>query len=158
MINPRFTGRIGEDLTYTLTAQRAQRDLERQAPITLNDPVYTEENGRIVLAPDGAYDPAAGRIDLQGGVTFTDGGGNRFTSRAAVVDLENKVLRGDMEIVGEGPLGVVRADAYELHSLDNKIVFRGRVRGVMPERGRALPTRNETQPRATAAGGGETGG
>ena len=136
MVQPRFTGRLDQDATFQLTADDASRDGPNDGPISLNAPVYRETSGRIVLAPSGAYDAAAGHINLTGGVTFTDGSGNRFTSQNADIDVENRVLRGNAEIIGDGPLGVVRADAYELYTDGGRFVFRGNVRGVLPERGR----------------------
>ena len=133
MVQPRFTGRLSDTLTYQITADRATREGGLDGPIALQNPVYAEETGRVVLAPNGFYDSLAGRIELSDGVTFTTQDGDRFTSHSAVVDVESGVLRGETEIVGEGPLGVVRADAYELHQSDGRFIFRGRVRGVIPE-------------------------
>lgn len=138
MVQPRFTGRLDEAATFQLTANAASREGPNQGPISLNAPVYRETSGRVVLAPSGSYDAAGGQIDLSGGVTFTDDAGNRFTSSVAQIDVENRILRGATEIIGDGPLGVVRADAYELHG-QGRIVFRGNVRGVLPEEGRPPP-------------------
>jgi len=132
MLQPRFTGRMGEDVSYQLTATDAQRPTEETGPISLNAPVYRESQGRIIVAPSGAYAEENGVISLSGGVTFTDENGNRFTSSEAVIDTRNRILRGNAEIIGEGALGVVRADAYEIQDSNGTIIFRGRVRGTMP--------------------------
>lgn len=138
MLQPRFTGRLNEDVSYQLTATDAQRPSEDAGPIALNAPIYRESGGRVMVAPNGAYAAADGVIRLSGGVTFTDESGNRFTSNDAVIDTRNRTLRGNAEIIGQGPLGVVRADAYELRDADGAIIFRGRVRGVMPAHGQRL--------------------
>ena len=133
MLQPRFTGRLSEELSYQLTADQAVRATAEEGPITLQGPVYREETGRLIVAPNGEYDPLAGRIVLTGGVSFSADGVDRFSSSTATIDLENRVVRGETEIVGEGPLGVVRADAYELRDGDGVIVLRGRVSGILPE-------------------------
>ncbi len=132
MLQPRFTGRVNEDISYQLTATQAQRPGEETGPINLNAPVYRESGGRVIVAPSGAYTEDAGVIQLTGGVTFTDEAGNRFTSSDAMIDTQNRILRGTAEIIGEGALGVVRADAYEIQDATGTIIFRGRVRGTMP--------------------------
>jgi lipopolysaccharide export system protein LptC len=132
MLQPRFTGRLNEETSYQLTATEAQRPAEDAGPINLNAPIYRESQGRVIVAPSGAYAEEEGMIRLTGGVTFTDEAGNRFTSSDAVIDTRNGILRGNAEIMGEGPLGVLRADAYEIQDSTGTIIFRGRVRGTMP--------------------------
>jgi lipopolysaccharide export system protein LptC len=132
MLQPRFTGRLDDETSYQLTAADAQRPTEEEGPISLNAPVYRESRGRVIVAPNGAFTEEEGVIRLTGGVTFTDESGNRFTSSDAVIDTRNRILRGNAEIIGEGPLGVVRADAYEIQDSNGTMIFRGRVRGTMP--------------------------
>lgn len=145
MVQPRFTGRMNDDILFQLTAADAQRASEESGPIALNGPVYRESGGRVMVAPNGVYESTDGLIRLSGGVTFTDGSGNRFTSSDAVIDTRNRTLTGTAQIIGEGPLGVIRADAYELRDADGSIAFRGRVRGILPAEGRTLtPAAQET--------------
>lgn len=145
MVQPRFTGRLNDDILFQLTASDAQRQSEDSGPISLNAPIYRESGGRVMVAPNGVYQSADGVIRLSGGVTFTDESGNRFTSSDAVIDTRNRTLTGTAQIIGEGPLGVIRADAYELRDMDGSIVFRGRVRGILPAQGQTLtPAAQET--------------
>jgi hypothetical protein len=139
---------------YQLNAAEAERPRDGAGPMQLNAPMYQESTGRIAVAPTGVYDPAAGRIELTGGVTFTDSGGTRFTAESAVIDLDQRVLTGNVRITGDGPLGVVRADAYELHDGERRLVLRGRVRGMIPEQGRSrAPAEQPQAPVGVESGG-----
>jgi hypothetical protein len=44
------------------------------------------------------------------------------------------VLRGERGVTGTGPLGVVRADAYELRTDGSELRLSGGVRGQVPDR------------------------
>lgn len=154
MVQPRFTGRLNGDVLFQLTASDAQRASEVSGPISLNGPIYRERGGRVMVAPSGVYEPTDGIIRLSGGVTFTDLSGNRFTSSDALIDTRTRTLTGSAQIIGEGPLGVIRADAYEVRDSDGSITFRGRVRGVLPAQGQALaPSPDDAAADDTAADG-----
>ncbi|MDX2275126.1 MAG: LPS export ABC transporter periplasmic protein LptC [Hyphomonadaceae bacterium] len=132
MINPRFVGRSESGGPYQITAETAERSREGE-PIQLVAPVYRTETGTVMLAPRGVYDEANQRLVFNGEVLFADRGGNRFTTPNMVVDLEQGTLVGQSGVRGMGPLGVLRADAYELREGDRALVLRGRVRGQIPD-------------------------
>lgn len=133
MINPRFVGRTDQGGPYQITAELAERAQGEGQPIELIAPVYRTEAGTVMLAPRGLYDEAAERLVFQGDVLFSDSGGNRFTTPDMTVDLALGKLIGQGGVTGAGPLGVVRADAYELRQEDRALVLRGGVRGQIPE-------------------------
>lgn len=132
MINPRFVGRTESGGPYQITAETAERTRDGE-PIQLVAPVYRTEAGTVMLAPRGVYDEANQRLVFNGEVLFADRGGNRFTTPNMVVDLDQGTLVGQSGVRGMGPLGVLRADAYELREEDQALVLRGRVRGQIPE-------------------------
>ena len=135
MINPRFVGRTDEGGPYQITAELAERPQGEGQPIQLIAPVYRTEAGTVMLAPRGVYDEAAERLVFEGDVLFSDAGGNRFTTPDMTVDLAQGKLVGQGGVTGAGPLGVVRADAYELRQEDRALVLRGGVRGQIPDSG-----------------------
>lgn len=139
MINPRFIGRTERGGPYQITAETAERARGDGQPIELVAPVYRTETGTVMLAPRGVYDEAAQRLVFQGDVLFADRGGNRFTTPNMTVDLEHGALVGQGGVTGAGPLGVVRADAYELRESDRALVLRGGVRGQIPDRNQEIP-------------------
>jgi lipopolysaccharide export system protein LptC len=140
MINPRFVGRTEQGGPYQITAEAAERAQGENQPLELIAPVYRTETGTVMLAPRGRYDEQTQRLVFEGEVLFADRGGNRFTTPDMVVDLAQGALIGQGGVTGAGPLGVVRADAYELREGDRALVLRGGVRGQIPDRGQAAAT------------------
>lgn len=139
MINPRFVGRTESGGPYQVTAETAERARGENEPIQLVAPVYRTETGTVMLAPRGVYDEANQRLVFNGEVLFADRGGNRFTTPNMVVDLDKGTLIGQSGVRGMGPLGVLRADAYELRQGDRALVLRGRVRGQIPDNRQEQP-------------------
>jgi lipopolysaccharide export system protein LptC len=139
MINPRFIGRTESDGPYQVTAETAERIGGEGEPIQLVAPVYRTETGTVMLAPRGTYDEANQRLVFNGEVLFADRGGNRFTTPNMVVDLEHGTVIGQSGVRGMGPLGVLRADAYELREGDRALVLRGKVRGQIPDNRQEQP-------------------
>lgn len=132
VINPRFVGRTENGGPYQITAEAAERERGENRSIQLIAPVYRTEAGTVMLAPGGTYDEARQRLVFEGDVLFADRGGNRFTTPNMIIDLANGTLIGRGGVTGAGPLGVVRADAYELSEANRALVLRGRVRGQIP--------------------------
>ncbi|MES1202387.1 MAG: LPS export ABC transporter periplasmic protein LptC [Pseudomonadota bacterium] len=134
MLNPRFTGRTAQGGPFQITAETALRDRGGKQLVHLDSPVYRGQDGTVVLAPRGLYDETTRTITLNGDVLFSEHGGNRFSTSNMVVDLANGSVHGEHEVTGAGPLGVVRADAYEIRQGDRALVLRGGVRGQIPDR------------------------
>ena len=147
MINPRFTGRTDGGGAYQLTAEAAVREAEGRRLLDLTAPVYRAVEGTIVLAPEGEYDETRELVSLSGGVLFSDPSGNRFSTPDMQIDLNAGTIQGKRGVTGAGPLGVVRADAYEIRQGDRAVVLRGGVRGQLPERAA------DAAPASTAQGG-----
>jgi lipopolysaccharide export system protein LptC len=140
MINPRFTGRSEDGVPYQLTADVAARGEEGERDIRLAAPVYRDAAGAAIISPRGIFDEAAGEIRLTDGVVFTDASGNRFTTPMVRIDTATGQVFGEQGVTGAGPLGVVRAESYELRQADRAVVLRGRIRGEIPERGARADT------------------
>jgi lipopolysaccharide export system protein LptC len=137
MINPRFIGRTESGGPYQLSAEQAERPAGGQSHlIELLAPVYRTQAGTIMSAPRGVYDQQTERVTFEGEVLFADRQGNRFTTPQMVVDLERGALYGREGVTGAGPLGVVRAQTYELRESDSALVLRGGIRGQIPDRGK----------------------
>src|SRR5262249_34777489 len=134
MISPRFTGRTEGGGPYQITAETAMRQREGQRLLELDAPVYRSRDGTLVVAPNGVYDEAGKRISLNGDVLFSEHGGNRFSSPNMIVDLGEGTVHGEGGVTGAGPLGVVRANAYEIRDRGRTLVLRGDVRGQIPDR------------------------
>lgn len=139
VINPRFTGTTRGGQAYQLTADMAAKDNAAARLLELAAPVYRSIQGHTLVAPRGIYDEQTETIRMDGGVLFSDDKGNRFSSPGMLIDLRAGVVRGDRGVTGAGPLGVVRADTYEIRNSDRAIVLRGHVNGQVPEHSDAEP-------------------
>jgi len=134
MINPRFSGR-DENLTpYVLTADSAIRRRESANGLTdLNRPrlVYDflseNEGGSNVLAQTGTYDPAERVLDLETDVNFSTFTGYRFETSHARIFLREERALGDQPVTGNGPMGQIRADRFEIRESGDHVIFEGRV-------------------------------
>lgn len=137
MINPRFNGRTDDGVAYQLTADVASRGQDGERFLRLAAPVYRDAAGAAIIAPRGTYDEAGSMVRLTDGVVFTDSGGNRFMTPSVRIDVNTGQVFGEEGVTGAGPLGVVRAESYELRQSDRALVLRGGVRGVLPEEAQA---------------------
>ena len=134
MLNPRFSGRTAAGGVFDVTATTATRRGMQSDLIDLAAPVYSAQ-GRKVTANTGVYDQAARTVELNGDVVFADESGNRFSSTTAFVNAAENRVEGKRAIRGEGRLGSVRADSYEIRDGGDRVIFRGRVKGVVKQRG-----------------------
>jgi len=131
MINPRFTGRAGPQGSYVITAATAQRRPQNPSLIDLESPAYRTDFGLTVSAPRGAYDPDTQSVELSGGVVFEDRKGNKFTTPTTTIDAKTNLARGPEPVQGAGPLGSVRADAYEIDTTSGHVRMTGGVSGTL---------------------------
>lgn len=132
MLNPRFTGRIQGGAMFDVTAATATRRGFNSDLIDLAQPVYTAKDRRVI-AETGLYNQTKRTVELSGNVVFTDVSGNRFYSTHAFIDADKNRVVGQRAIRGEGPLGSVRADSYELSDGGGRVIFKGRVKGVVKQ-------------------------
>lgn len=133
MINPRFTGRNGGDTSYVITATSALRRSSAKDAVDLDQPVYSTRDGMTIKAPTGYYDPDTQTLELTGGVVFLDKKGNRFLTRSAKLDAKTNSAFGEQPVQGSGPLGSVRADAYQIDAKSGHIRMTGRVSGTLKD-------------------------
>lgn len=134
MLNPRFNGRDSDGTMFTITADRAVRVGDASQDVQLTKPRFERADGQQVIAENGVYNAATRALNLTGSVTLIGADGSRFETSAAEVDARGDVIRGEMPIAGEGVLGEVTADFYELRRSGDHIVLKGRVKGVIRER------------------------
>ena len=135
MQNPRFTGRDADGKPYVITADTAQRNGANPSLIELVNPALDDGLNGTVFSPSGMFDQDAQILELFEEVVMTDAGGNRFvTSHARMFVQENRIV-GLQPLDGEGPIGKIRADSYEIRDGGELVIFRGNVwTEIQPER------------------------
>ena len=143
MTNPRFFGRDNKGRSFVLSAKEAARGVGDESRITLTKPNLKLDLGRPAPAnaasTDGAYEERTRMLELSGGVTFDDGRGNRFTSNKALIDTKTGAVKGESNVVGEGPLGRIAASSYAIFDDGSRAVFTGGVKARLVNQEPAAP-------------------
>lgn len=127
MKNPRFTGRDSSGEIFTINAEAAQRRRARDGAVDLVSPIMRDSKGTEVRAPTGFYDRDTGILELYEDVRISDAAGYMFVSQGARLFIAEDRVEGLSPLEGRGPLGDIRADAYEILEGGDRIVFTGNV-------------------------------
>ncbi len=127
MVNARFTGRNIAGEAYVITAEAAQRRRADPSIINLTNPSMVDDKGTEVSALVGVYYQNAEYLDLFQAVRIRDRDGYEFTTTAARVFIQEGRVQGLEPLSGNGPLGDVRADSYEIEDEGDRVIFRGNV-------------------------------
>jgi lipopolysaccharide export system protein LptC len=124
---PRFDGYDDNDRPYTLTALTAQRRRDDVGLVDLVNPQLKDAASTTVQAREGIWNAELEVLDLSGDVVMTDAGGYTFTSQKTRMYVRENRVEGQEPLTGFGPIGEVRADAYEVLDDGDHIVLKGNV-------------------------------
>ncbi|MEL6727022.1 MAG: LPS export ABC transporter periplasmic protein LptC [Pseudomonadota bacterium] len=127
MVNARFTGRNVVGDAYVITAEEARRRRADSSVINLTNPRLVDDKGTQVSAPVGVFYQNTEYLDLFQDVKVRDAEGYEFTTTAARVFVQDGRIEGLEPLSGNGPLGYVRADSYEIEDEGDRVIFRGNV-------------------------------
>lgn len=135
MINPRFTGRDDNGTPYVVTADAAIRRrgedvrlTELESPQLDYDLIAADDEAEGVLARTGLFDADARTLDLNADVRFRTRSGYEFLAEHARIYLAEERVVGESAVEGDGPMGTIRSNAYEILDGGNRVVFTGNVR------------------------------
>ena len=137
MVNPRFTGRDVAGRSFVITADTAQRRRGGGDEIDLSSPKLVSEDGTIVTAPAGLYNPNDQTLALYEDVRLINEKGYEFNSTSARMFVEEGRVEGIDPLNGRGPLGDVRSDTYEVLDEGDRVLLSGRVEMTIFPGGRA---------------------
>lgn len=124
----RYQGVDDRNRAFEITGARAFGGVDEDAPIRLEQPLFRNDVGQHISAPAGLYDRSAHVLQLSGGFSFRNED-YVFSGPTAQIDTQANIVKGSDGVEGEGPLGKVRADAYEFDANTGRARFQGRVRG-----------------------------
>lgn len=124
---PRFDGYDDNDRPYTLTAVTAQRRRDDPARVDLVNPRLKDAASSTVQARAGVWNTELEVLELEGDVVMTDAAGYTFTSQKTRMYVRENRVEGQEPLQGFGPVGEVRADAYEVVEDGNRIILKGNV-------------------------------
>ena len=127
MVNARFTGRNIAGEAYIITAAEARRRRADSSIVDLVNPRLVDDKGTEVGAPIGVFYQNAEYLDLFQAVQVRDSDGYEFTTTAARVFVQEGRVQGLEPLSGNGPLGDVRADSYEIEDDGDRVILRGNV-------------------------------
>lgn len=145
LVAPRFMGRDDAGQEFVITADKAERGAEQDAPVTLTNPRFENAKKQSIQAPAGLYESTKQRLELRDGFTFQQGD-YVFSGPTATVDTGGALVSGAEGVEGYGPLGSVRADAYEFYFREGRVFLRGDVRGVLQSKGVSRPSQGADAP------------
>lgn len=127
VLGPRFDGFDAQDRPYTLTAETARRRRDNVNLVDLVNPRLQDAASSTVQAREGVWNAEDEILDLVGDVVMTDAAGYTFTSQRTRMHVKENRVEGRDPLQGKGPIGDVRADAYEVLDDGNRIILKGNV-------------------------------
>lgn len=141
MSKPRYVGRTEQSDAYEVTASSAFLDPADPDRIHLDHlQAVFEQTGDSPIhlrADEGVYQRERQWLELDGNLELLFGDGYQFETESADIDLERGHVTGTEPVRGEGPLGTLAADRFDIEDGGSRLRFEGRVHvTVMPsERG-----------------------
>ena len=120
--NSQISGR-----SLSLTADTARRRRENVALVDLVSPKLEDAASTVVQAREGVWNSETEVLELVGDVVMTDAAGYTFTSQRTRMFVKDNRVEGEEPLNGVGPIGEVRANAYDVLDDGNRIVLKGKV-------------------------------
>ena len=131
MLKPRLTGSDQKGNPFVITADAAIQQGANSRKVILKkveaDITLDENRWLNASATQGFVDMEKGALTLSGGIAIFSGDGYELHTERANVDLKKGLFRGPGSITGQGPMGRLRADTFELDRRTKQLVLRGHV-------------------------------
>jgi lipopolysaccharide export system protein LptC len=136
MLKPKLTGLDTEGNPYVVTAEKAIQDRKdpHKAQLIAIDADMTEKKQgtwMTLTAPTGLLDATIHKLHLNGPIAAFSDDGNEFHTMTADIDLSGGIVRGSRMIVGQGPMGNMRADRFWLNRDKHLVFLNGNVRMII---------------------------
>jgi lipopolysaccharide export system protein LptC len=130
MLNPRFYGRDSANNAFVLGAAEASRDDATGKSVALAAPNLTMDVGSprptTVQASKGVYREDQRQLTLTGKVQLNSGG-YVFHTPNATVDTSKGSVYGKAGVKGQGPLGEVTAQSFNVYNRGQRVIMKGDV-------------------------------
>jgi lipopolysaccharide export system protein LptC len=131
MERPRYAGQTDAGRPFTVQANAARVDPTAPDHIELDHLAATIDTSRRELeltAPSGLYHRVQEELNLAGGIDLLTSDGYRFETESALVLLQDGRVVGRQPIAGDGPVGTLEADQFQIERGGDVMRFEGRVR------------------------------
>lgn len=138
MDKPRFQGVDAQNQPYTVTADAAEQLEGNRVRLTnIEGDIMLKNSDWVSLRADrGLLDLMQKNLSLEGKVQLYQAQGYEFTTEAAQINIDGKSVQGERDIVGHGPIGIIRAKGFEITHNSAHILFKGPVRMTLYPGGR----------------------
>ena len=134
MLNPRYVGRTKEQEPYEVSAISAYLDPKNQQRIHLDQLTAVVERKAAenvhVRANEGLYYRNRGVLDLEGDLELRIGERYIFNTSKASVNFDVGEVIGTKPVTGEGPIGTLAADRFNVTGHGKHLRFDGHVQVV----------------------------
>lgn len=132
MVKPRLSGTDASGNPFVVTADAAIQDgpSVRRARLRNIQADITLKQGRwlSVSASDGVLDIDAKKLTLSGAIVVYSDDGYELHTSALAADLGKGIVRGDTAVAGQGPLGALSADRFEIDRQGKQVRLMGHVK------------------------------
>lgn len=132
LVGARFMGRMADGRSFLIGAGSAKRSDTLMQEVILTDPILNlgGETGAParMTAKQGVYDEKTRILRLTGDVRIDNGKGQRIATNDSIIDTRTGKISGQKGISGDGPLGQVQSNAYEVDRETGRVIMKGRVR------------------------------
>ncbi|MEZ5935115.1 MAG: LPS export ABC transporter periplasmic protein LptC [Alphaproteobacteria bacterium] len=131
MANPRYVGKTKAAEAYEVTASSAFLDPADSDRIHLDQLRARFDRSAAssvhLRADQGVYLREEQRLELKRGVELTFGEGYRFETETAEIDLARGHVEGAEPVAGEGPVGRLAAERFQIEDGGERLRFEGKV-------------------------------
>lgn len=132
MIKPRLSGTDASGNPFVVTADAAIQDgpSMRRARLRNIQADITLKQGRwlSVSASNGVLDIDAKKLTLSGAIVIYSDDGYELHTSGLAADLGKGIVRGDTAVTGQGPLGALHADRFEIDRQGKRVRLMGHVK------------------------------
>ncbi|MEM7168736.1 MAG: LPS export ABC transporter periplasmic protein LptC [Pseudomonadota bacterium] len=130
MINARFSGFDEKSQPFNITADMASQEQGNSEQIDLQLPkadIELRDGSWLALtAKKGHYDQEKEILDLVGSVNLFHDKGFEMRTESAQVSLKDGSAQGDVPVEGQGPMGTLTAEGFEIVDRGAVILFTGK--------------------------------
>lgn len=137
VLKPEFKDKDSNGRPYVITSDTARARRENKNLVDLVNPHMQDATDSHVRAETGVYNQAEQVLDLVGNVVMTNAAGYTFTTDKARMFVKENRVEGQTPLVGRGPMGEVRGNAYEVTDNGNRIRLTGRVETLIKSKRRS---------------------
>ncbi len=132
MVNPQFSGVDAERRPFLVTAEAAIQDPQNLRAVTLQtlqaDMALSPTAWVSVNADEGLLDTESETLTLAGSIDVYSDTGYEFHMERATIDFNEHRVETQSPVVGQGPLGTLRADRFIAEDTGQNLRFDGNVR------------------------------